>query len=111
MDAEPLGIGHRGASLGQHAKGRIAGRLTAGAQDVQSTSTRPGLSLADRRLRVAPIQCTAIRFRYLKRYATDGEITSGTVIQIETVQVVTMLLCPAPKRGRNTTTQLIVGKI
>ena len=47
------GIG--GLSSGKHAKGRIAGRLTAGAQDGQDTSTRPRLQrLAQPVVRVCP---------------------------------------------------------
>ena len=37
--SEPMG--HRGAVLGEHAKGGIAERITASSQDVQSTSTLP----------------------------------------------------------------------
>ena len=44
-DAAPWGVGHRGPSARRHEKGWLSGRITAGTQDVQSTSTRPGSGL------------------------------------------------------------------
>ena len=41
MEAEALGIGHRGPSVRRRVQERISGRTTAGAQDVPSIATLP----------------------------------------------------------------------